>query len=69
MREAIKRVKAFLPYGMLLTLMFEAFGISHEGESFKKLLSHNEYCDWTLHRMGYQKVGDHRIKRLSRQEW
>lgn len=37
MREAAKRVKAYLPYGMLLTRAFEAFGVSLESESFKKL--------------------------------
>lgn len=31
MRKAIERVKPCLPYGMLLTRVFEAFAISFEG--------------------------------------
>lgn len=48
--------------------MFEIFGISLEGEFFKKLLSHDEYYDWTLHRMRYQKIGGHWSRKLSGQE-
>lgn len=43
MREATKRMKACLLYGMILTTMFETFGISLKSESFKKLLSYDEY--------------------------
>lgn len=52
----MERVKAFLPYWMLLTRVFEAFRISLKEESLKKLQSHDEYYDPTLHCMGYWKV-------------
>lgn len=41
---------------------------SLEKESLKKLLSHDEYCNLTLHKMGYRKVNYHWISRMSRQE-
>lgn len=36
-REVANKVKVCLPYGMVLTLVFEAFSVSLKGESFKKL--------------------------------
>lgn len=56
MQEDTERVKAGLPYGMLLTRVFKSFKISFESKSFKKLLSHDEYHDRTLYKIGNQKV-------------
>lgn len=53
MRDIAERVKAYLPYSMILTRVFEVFDIFLEGESFKKLLRHDEYCNRTLYKMGY----------------
>lgn len=64
MKEVIERVKACLPCGIMLTRVFETFSISLEDESFKKLLSHNEYCDRTLYKMGYQKISGHWVRRI-----
>lgn len=58
-REAAGKVKVCLPYGMVLTLVFGVFNVSLEMESFKKLQSYDEYYNWTLHRMGHQKVKGH----------
>lgn len=51
-RKVVEKVKVCLPYGMVLTQVFESFSISFERESLKKLLSHDEYCDTSLHRWG-----------------
>lgn len=57
-----------LPYSMGLTRVFQAFGVSLEGEAFKKSLYTNTYDDQSLHRMGYQKTGGRWVHRGSRQE-
>lgn len=67
MREAADKVVC-LPHGMVLTLVFEDFSISLEEESFKKLQSHNEYYDQTLHKIGYRKMSGHWVRRASRHE-
>lgn len=56
MQEAVEREKACLCYGMLLTRVFEVFGISIKDESFKKILSHDEYYGQTLHKIKYWKI-------------
>lgn len=64
-RVAIKRVKVYLPYNMVLTLVFEHFGLSIERESYRKLMHSDTYYNWTLHRIGYWKVDGCWVRRVS----
>lgn len=68
MEEVATNKCLYLPYGMGLTRVFHAFGISLEDEAFKEILHIDTYDDWFLHRLGYQKVRGRWIKRGSGQE-
>lgn len=52
-------MKVCLNYKMVLTQVFKAFSVFLERESLKKLLSHDDYYDRMLNRMGYWKVIGH----------
>ncbi|XP_038972044.1 uncharacterized protein LOC120104630 [Phoenix dactylifera] len=55
MVESASRARASLPYGMLLTLVFEEFGVNTEGEPSTTLGHWDTYNDRSLHRMGFRK--------------
>lgn len=63
MQEAATSRPLCLPYGMGLTRVFYAFGISLEGKAFNEILHMDIYDDWSLLRMGYQKVEGRWIRR------
>ncbi len=56
MREAICKSRVFLPYVMILTLVFRQHDISVEGEISRHLLFTDTYTARSLVRMGYEKV-------------
>ncbi len=56
MREAIYKSRVFLPYGMILILVFRQHDISVEGEISRHLLFTDTYTTRSLVRMGYEKV-------------
>ena len=59
MSKAATKTKASLPYGMVLTLLFEEFNIDiSEGEPKKSLHHMDIYNKHSLHRMGYRKRND-----------
>ena len=58
MKEAARKARACLPYGMVFTLLFEEFGVDCTGEDAKRLLHTDRYTEKSLHRMGIQKVED-----------
>lgn len=68
MQEVATSKLLCLPYGMELTRVFHAFNISLEGKAFKELLHTDMYDDWSLHRMGYQKMGERWIRSIIEQE-
>lgn len=57
-KEATKRSRACLPYGMVFTLIFIKFGVSLDGEDAKRLLHIDHYNQRSLQRMGYINVDD-----------
>ena len=57
-QEAACRVKAYLPYGMALTLVFRKYGVTLEEETNRVLMHSNTYNEWSLHHMGYYKWHD-----------
>ena len=58
------KTKAYLPYGMVFTLIFVDAEIDLDGEDFKSLTHIDYYTIYTLHRMKYQKVGDEWVKEI-----
>lgn len=57
-----------LTYGMGMTCIFREFGIPPKDEAFMKLLHTNIYDNWSLHRIGYRKIGGRWVHRVSGQE-
>ena len=55
-KEAARKVRACLPYGMVFILIFEEFRVDCTGEDTKRLLHTNRYTERTLHRMGNHKM-------------
>ena len=53
MKEAVRKVKACLPYGMVLSLFFQSANIDLTGEDSKTLLHTDTYTAKTLQKMGY----------------
>ena len=68
MREAPERVKACLSYGMVFILIFTKFGVNLDEEDTKRLMHTEYYNKWSIHRMGYHKVDDRRMKQSLDQE-
>ena len=64
-KEAAKRQRASLPYGMAFILIFSEFGVDLEGENSKRLLYTNYYSENSLHRIGYTKIGGQWVKKTS----
>ncbi|WP_374695332.1 hypothetical protein ACEW7V_02465 [Areca yellow leaf disease phytoplasma] len=54
MKEAVRKVKACLPYGMVLTLFFQASRVNLEGEDGRPLHHTDTYTSKSLQRMGYE---------------
>jgi len=54
MKEAVRKVKAYLPYGMVLTLFFQASRVNLNGEDGRPLHHTDTYSSKSLQRMGYQ---------------
>ena len=40
MKEAARKARAYLPYGMIFTLIFEEFDVDYAGEDSKKITAH-----------------------------
>lgn len=66
-KEAAKKFRACLPYGMVLALIFYKFGIDY-GEDTKRLLHKDKHNERYLHHMGYKKIDDKWIRRAWKQE-
>lgn len=58
MQEAATSKRLRLSYGMGLTKIFKAFGVTLEGKAFKKILHTDTYNDKSLYLMGYRKIMD-----------
>ena len=54
MKETIRKVKTYLPYRMVFTLLFQVAGIDLIGEDCKALHHTDTYSAKSLQRMGYQ---------------
>lgn len=71
-KEAAKKSRAYLPYGMVFILyeliIFTEFGVYFDGEDARRLLHTNHYNERSLHQMGYRKVDDRCMHRVSGQE-
>ena len=66
--EAMKKNRACLPYGMVFIIIFSEYGMSLGGEISRKLLHTDYYNRKSLHRMGFIKVNDRWVKKVSGQE-
>ena len=56
MHDAAIQCRHYLPYGMALTRLFRACGVSLEGEIPKEILHTDVYDERSLHHMGYRLV-------------
>ena len=64
MCEAAIKTHASLPYGMILTLIFQDFGVHISNQEPKRILRHTDHYNLkTLHHMGYKKDGDQWIRK------
>ena len=68
MKEAARKMRFCLSYGMVFTLIFEEFGVDFTGEDAKRLLHTDRYTERTLHRMGIHKVEGRWVRRVSGQQ-
>ena len=68
MHDAATQRRHCLPYGMALTRLFRACGVSLEGEIPKEILHTDVYDERSLHRMGFRMVGGRWVRRESGQE-
>lgn len=57
-KEATNKSRTCLPYGMILTLIFEEFRINYTREDARRLLHTDRYNEWSLHRLDYRKIDD-----------
>ena len=64
MCEAATKAHSSLPYGMVLTLIFEDFGVLISNEEPKRLLHHTDHYNLqTLHHIGYKKKNDKWVRK------
>ena len=56
MQEASQREKSAVPYGMLLTLVFQDFEVNLEGESIQKLQHYDTYNLKSMKKMKFKKI-------------
>lgn len=68
MQEEVTSRHLCLPYGMGLTIVFQAYGISLVSDAFKELFYIDTYDDRSLHHIGYWKIGGRWVHRGSSQE-